>query len=104
MDYHNTLIIKFCFLNRFFIIVCVNIFLFFQENRVSCCKSYTDCFNGKISTALERTTTEPSLFTLVNSWLESTPNLKDGNVWDHYRKAADRWLEESLEVYTIIKY
>jgi len=69
-----------------------------QENRVNCCKSYTDCFNSKNYAELERTSTEPSLFTLVCHWLESTPILKDNIVWDQYRKAADHWLEGSTEV------
>uniref|UniRef100_A0A2H8TFX8 Tryptophan 2,3-dioxygenase n=1 Tax=Melanaphis sacchari TaxID=742174 RepID=A0A2H8TFX8_9HEMI len=68
-----------------------------KENRVNCCKSYTDCFNGKKYDELERVSTEPSLFSLVCHWLESIPMLKDNIVWDQYRKAADHWLERSTE-------
>ncbi|VVC39797.1 Tryptophan 2,3-dioxygenase [Cinara cedri] len=68
-----------------------------KENRVNCCKSYTECFNGKKSDEFERTSTEPSLFTLVCRWLESMPILQDNIVWDQYRKATDHWLEESIK-------
>ncbi|XP_026804490.1 tryptophan 2,3-dioxygenase [Rhopalosiphum maidis] len=68
-----------------------------KENRVNCCKSYTDCFNGKKYDELERVSAEPSLFSLVCHWLESIPMLKDNIVWDQYRRAADHWLERSTE-------
>lgn len=74
------------------------IVLIFKENRVNCFKSYTDCFNGKKFDEFERAVTEPSLLILVCRWLESTPDLQDNTVWDQYSKAADRWLETSLEV------
>lgn len=60
---------------------------------MNCCKSYTDCFNDTKSDEFERTSTEPSLFTLVCHWLESMPILQDNVVWDHYCKATDHWLE-----------
>lgn len=69
-----------------------------KENRVACCKSYTDCFNDKKSDEFDRTSVEPSLFTLVCHWLESTPILQDNIAWDQYRRAADHWLNGSTEV------
>lgn len=77
-----------------------NIFFYpnVKENRVNCCKSYTDCFNDKKYDELERASAEPSLFSLVCHWLESIPTLKDNIVWDQYRRAADHWLERSTEV------
>lgn len=59
---------------------------------------YTGCLNDVKSNELEAISTEPSLFTLVCRWLESTPILKDNIAWDQYRKAADHWLEVSSEV------
>lgn len=69
-----------------------------KENRVDCRKSYTDCYNDKKSDEFNRTSAEPSLFTLVCRWLESTPILQDNTTWDQYRRAADYWLDESTEV------
>lgn len=65
---------------------------------MNCSKSYTDCFNDKKCDEFERTITEPSMFTLVCHWLESVPILHDNVVWDQYRRATDRWLEESIKV------
>jgi len=68
-----------------------------MENRINCCKSYTDDSHDKNSDEFERTLIEPSLFTLVSHWLESTPILQDNIVWNQYRKATEHWLEDSID-------
>ncbi|XP_052792564.1 tryptophan 2,3-dioxygenase-like [Mya arenaria] len=47
-------------------------------------------------TALEDSTGNPSLFKLVEAWLERTPGLvkHEFNFWGKYRKAVNRWIDE----------
>ncbi|XP_050546659.1 tryptophan 2,3-dioxygenase [Daktulosphaira vitifoliae] len=66
-----------------------------KEKRVYCCQSYSDCFKDNKNEEFERTQSEPTLFLLVHKWLESTPQLLNEVTWNHYKLAANEWLQES---------
>ncbi|XP_050434329.1 tryptophan 2,3-dioxygenase isoform X2 [Adelges cooleyi] len=68
------------------------------ETRVCCSQSYPECFDETQRLEFERTAAEPTLFMLVGHWLECTPDLLDDAVWERYRKAADRWLQDSKKI------
>lgn len=71
-----------------------------ESNRVKYNQQhYLKVFNDEESVQkLQDSLNSPSLFKLVESWLERTPGLeKNGfNFWKKYEEAVDCWLEESI--------
>lgn len=59
-------------------------------------RGYCSYLQAEHAAAVAATEREPSLFELVEGWLERTPFLSIGDFkwWAHYRAAVDRMLEE----------
>ncbi|XP_045206655.2 tryptophan 2,3-dioxygenase-like [Mercenaria mercenaria] len=58
---------------------------------------YKKVFNDPVSIAqLDNSTGSPSLFQLVESWLERTPGLdrSEFHFWERYRKSVNKWIDD----------
>lgn len=70
-----------------------------EENRIKYNQQhYKKVFNDPASVSmLEDSVDSPSLFKLLEAWLERTPGLEKSefNFWEKYRKSVNRWLEDS---------
>lgn len=69
-----------------------------EENRIKYNQQhYKKAFSDPASkAALDASISEPSLFKVVEAWLERTPGIEssDFNFWEQYQISAHRWIED----------
>eukprot|EP00112_Aurelia_sp_Birch-Aquarium-sp1_P019914 Seg5021.1 transcript_id=Seg5021.1/GoldUCD/mRNA.D3Y31 product="Tryptophan 2 3-dioxygenase" protein_id=Seg5021.1/GoldUCD/D3Y31 len=73
-----------------------------KENRIRYNnEDYKEIFNGverssEIQSLIQESETSPSLFEVVEKWLERTPGLENGgfNFWEKFTKSFEHWMED----------
>jgi len=72
-----------------------------KDNRISYNQQdYGNVFEGEMRQALEESEKSPSVFKLVEAWLERNPGLEDSNIcfWQKFEVNCRRWFEEQSKL------